>query len=322
MAITITETLAVPSPSALPVAPSAHRSTPIVARGLLTTARPYQWAKNLAVLIVPGLAVLSLGLAQVGGAIAVFTAFCLAASSVYLLNDTLDRERDRHHPTKRNRPIASGEVHPAVALATAAMCAGAALLLAAVVSFGLAVVVASYLLLTGAYSVTLKHVPIVDVVALAAGFVLRILAGSVAIGVAAPLSLLIAVFWAAMLMALAKRHSEVVLLGDSAAAHCPTLAIYTPRFLRRSLFDAQVLSALFFALWVYGSMVAAAIAGPLAFALAGAAALALYHGLDAYRRGVLGRGCGGDPTRELASNPGVLASLAVAGLIAFVVGLL
>ena len=92
----------------------AHRHTDAL-RGLLRAARPHQWIKNATVLMIPGLGFYTLGVAGLVDALVACSAFCLASSSVYLLNDTLDREADRHHPVKRHRPIASGVVSPALA---------------------------------------------------------------------------------------------------------------------------------------------------------------------------------------------------------------
>lgn len=172
-------------------------------------------------------------------------------------------------------------------------------------------IVGIYLAMTAAYSTALKHIPIVDVGVLALGFVWRVLAGAAAVEMAAPPLLLTAVFWAAALVALGKRRSEAVLLGDKAASHRLTLDSYTLPFLERSLTDTQMLSVLAYAAWIY-----TAVAAPFAIALALIAGLSLHIALGAYRRSLIETGGGGDPTRELASNPLVLTSLAAAGLIA------
>lgn len=308
---------------ALTITPTSQtRSRPVVrpyeavVRGLITTARPYQWAKNVAVLIVPGLALLTLGFGQIASSAVAVLAFCLAASSVYFLNDTLDRPSDRHHPDKRLRPIASGVISPTMAIAATAVLASAGLAMAFAVSIGLGLIVASYLLITTGYSLALKHIPIVDIATLAVGFVLRVLAGGIAIGTVAPPLLLVAVFAAASMIALGKRHAEVVLLGDDAAAHRRTLGTYTRPWLRRSLIDMQAVSVIAFAAWVF-----TAVASPYSLALSVTAGVSLHLALGAYRKSLVHTGSGGDPTRDLASNPLVLSSLSIAGLAALSTGI-
>ncbi len=234
------------------------RSNSATSAGLLQAARPQQWLKNGAVLIVPGLSILALTGGQMLAAIGAVLAFSLAASSVYLLNDTLDRHNDAQHPTKQFRPIASGVVSPSVALGAPLASATAALVLGAVVSTALAIVVALYLAITAAYSVKLKHIAIVDVAVLSLGFVLRVVAGAVAVGLAAPALLLVSVFWASVFIALDKRRSEAMLLGDNAASHRPALRVYTIPFIDTSLLDSQLISVLAFGAWIFIALHSAA----------------------------------------------------------------
>jgi decaprenyl-phosphate phosphoribosyltransferase len=163
-------------------ATTPHR--PGLARALLRGIRPRQWPKNLLVFVAPAAAgVLHLphDAAVAAGA---FVAFCVASSGTYLWNDCLDAEVDRHHPVKRGRPVASGALP-----VRAATTAGTALVLVAVgagwlvAGWGLALVLASYVAATAAYSRWLKHVPVVEMAVVAAGFVLRAVAGGVAVHV-------------------------------------------------------------------------------------------------------------------------------------------
>ena len=286
------------------------------AHGLLVAARPYQWAKNVVVLMVPGLMILSIGLAGVVAAIGAVVAFCLAASSVYLLNDTADRSNDGHHPVKRNRPIASGLVSPQLALSAAALAALAALGVGLLVAPALAAVVAVYLVSTAAYSLYLKRFAYIDVSVLAAGFVLRVLAGAVAVGAGAPPLLLVAVFWGAVFISLGKRRSESALLGGRAATHRSALRTYTVPFLDVSLLDTELVTILAFGAWVFTSLT-----GSLGAVLGLLAGFSLMTALNAYRQGLF-RGAGGDPTRDLAANLPVLCGLAATGLIAMSTGLI
>src|SRR5690606_13791274 len=148
--------------------------------GLVRLARPKQWAKNVLVFAAPAAAGVLDNREWALDALAAFVCFCLAAAGTYYVNDARDVEADRRHPTKRHRPVASGVVPVPVAYA------GGALLLAAAVGLGwlvnpdLALTLGGYIVLTTAYSSWLKHVAVVDLVAVAAGFVLRAIAGAAA----------------------------------------------------------------------------------------------------------------------------------------------
>jgi decaprenyl-phosphate phosphoribosyltransferase len=223
-----------------------------LAAAVVRTARPRQWVKNVLVLAAPGAAgVLTHGQA-LGRSLLAFALFCLASSGTYFVNDAADADADRLHPTKRNRPIAAGAlgVGPAVAIGLVAMVASIVIAVAAGRS-KLAVVIAVYIGVTLAYSVWLKHQPIFDIAAVAAGFVLRAIAGGVAAGV--PLSnwFLIVASSGSMLMVTGKRHAEHVELGDSRGEHRATLAAYSLPFLRfvRSVSSSVAMTAYF--LWAF-----------------------------------------------------------------------
>lgn len=143
-----------------------------------------------------------------------FVSFCLIASAVYILNDIMDREKDRQHPTKCHRPIASGKL--SLPLAVGIFCA--LLLLGGGLSWiirpGLTALLLSYFVMNIAYSVYLKHIVLIDVMIIAAGFVMRAFAGTIAIGVGASSWFVVCVFMLSMFLALAKRHSEMVLLSE------------------------------------------------------------------------------------------------------------
>jgi decaprenyl-phosphate phosphoribosyltransferase len=199
--------------------------------GLIRTARPKQWAKNVLVLAAPGAAgVLDNG-TPLARTIIAFAAFCLAASGTYFLNDAADVESDRIHPTKRHRPVASG----VVPVPTARMMGVLLIVVSIGISFfarwQLAVTVAGYLVITTMYSTVLKHVAVVDIVALASGFVLRLVAGATATGV--PISdwfFIIAAF-GSLFMVVGKRHAERLEMGDEAASVRATLGEYSDSYL-------------------------------------------------------------------------------------------
>jgi 4-hydroxybenzoate polyprenyltransferase len=163
----------------------------------------------------------------VWAALAAFGVFCALSGAVYLLNDVADRERDRRHPRKRQRPVASGRLAPTTAVAAAVGLTIGALTASAALSSGLALSGLAYVVLLTAYSAWLKHLVIVDVLAVAGGFTLRAVGGALAVDVEISGWLLICTILAALFLALGKRRHEYVTLGGEAHRHRPILAEYS-----------------------------------------------------------------------------------------------
>jgi 4-hydroxybenzoate polyprenyltransferase len=201
-------------------AEGAPAPDPRTARGplpllVLETMRPKQWIKNTFVfagLVFAGKAV---HLASVGDAVAVFVAFCLASGSTYLLNDVADADSDRHNPRTASRPIARGDLSPGIALLAATLAVGLALGIAALVNWQSLATLGGYVVLQLAYSHGLKHVLFLDVMAIAAGFVLRAAAGGLAIDVPISSWLLLCTGLLAVFLGFTKRRAEAVALGGS-----------------------------------------------------------------------------------------------------------
>ncbi|HET7344132.1 MAG TPA: decaprenyl-phosphate phosphoribosyltransferase [Methylomirabilota bacterium] len=193
---------------------------------VVVSLRPQQWVKNLFVLAGVIFAQ-RLFTPALWTALGAFAIFCGLSGAVYLLNDVADRTKDRLHPEKRHRPIAAGALAPgrAVAVALALSVVGLALGFWLSTGFGLAAL--AYVGLLVAYSAWLKHVVIVDVLVVAMGFVLRAVAGALAIGVAISGWLLICTILLALFLALGKRRHEVLTLHEGAARHRPILAEYS-----------------------------------------------------------------------------------------------
>ena len=217
------------------VAVSGHaprtRAPRSAAVNLLVSLRPEQWTKNLfvfAALIFGQRLDSPRDVLLVSGAFAVF---CALSGVVYLVNDVVDRHTDASHPVKARRPVASGALGPQTAVA-AALAIGVPALAAAWwlrPSFGL--VAAAYLALMALYSGPLKHVVIIDVLAIAIGFVLRVFAGAVVIAVPVSHWLLVCTILLALFLALSKRRHELVLLADAAKGHRRILQEYSPYLL-------------------------------------------------------------------------------------------
>jgi decaprenyl-phosphate phosphoribosyltransferase len=195
----------------------------------LVEARPKQWIKNLLVFAAPGAA--GVALDELGPAFAAFGCFCLAASGTYYLNDAADVDADRLHPKKRFRPIAAGEIPLGLARVLGAGAIAASVLLALLVNWHLAVVVGSYVALTTTYSLWMKHVAVLDVVGVAAGFVLRAIAGAAAVDVPISNWFFIVASFGSLFMVVGKRRAETAEMGAEAAEFRPTLGIYPPGYL-------------------------------------------------------------------------------------------
>ena len=205
------------SPPSRPAFPAGPRAS---AGDFLRVMRPRQWTKNLVVLAAFFFA---LGDRQQpfdharGACWALLAAalFCAVSSAVYVFNDIMDRDRDREHPVKRHRPIAAGRIAPAPAAGLAAILATGGLACAWLVSPGFALSLVAYVLLQAAYTLWLKHVALVDVFVIAAGFVLRAVAGGLAVHVIISNWLLICTFLMALFLALCKRRHEKRLADDT-----------------------------------------------------------------------------------------------------------
>jgi len=198
---------------------------------LLVSLRPSQWAKNL--LVFAGL-LFGLRLfdpVAVGRAAGAFVIFCMLSGVVYLINDIADRESDRQHPLKALRPIASGALPVSTALTMAIVLGGVALTGAFSLGIRFFAVAASYLALLALYSGPLKHIVIIDVLTIAIGFVLRAVAGAVAVDVEISHWLLVCTILLALFISLAKRRHELVLLASGAQSHRKILGEYSPYLL-------------------------------------------------------------------------------------------
>jgi 4-hydroxybenzoate polyprenyltransferase len=202
-----------------------------LSRAVLVSLRPHQWTKNLVVLAALAFskhlfdpdAVLRAGLA--------FVLFCGLSGAAYLVNDLADLEQDRLHPEKRLRPLASGALPLHVARLSAASLGAAGLAGALALGWGFASAALAYLLLNLAYSLWLKHTVILDVLAISLGFVLRAVAGALAIDVRFSDWLLVCTTLLALFLSLAKRRHELVSLNETASEHRRILAEYSPYLL-------------------------------------------------------------------------------------------
>jgi len=214
--------------------------------------RPTQWVKNVVVFAGPAAGLKLSSGRSLGQAMVAFAAFCLAVSATYALNDVVDRTADASHPTKRLRPVARGAMRPATAVVVAAVLAAAAISLTTLVlSWGVTAVLAGYLALTLAYSLTLKRRVILDVIVVACGFVLRAFAGAVAVGVPTSEWLVACVFTLCLFMGFGKRRCEIAMIGNAEEIghHRRTLVRYTPDLLNHLLAVSAGIAVITFLLY-------------------------------------------------------------------------
>jgi len=198
---------------------------------LLAEARPKQWIKNLLVFAAPGAAGVLDQWVPFIQSLGAFGCFCLAASGTYFLNDAADVEADRLHPTKCHRPVAAGEISTGSARIIGALAIVAAVLCGAAIDWHLGVVIAAYVTLTTCYSLWLKHMAVIDVVAVAAGFVLRAIAGAAAVDVPISNWFFIVASFGSLFMVVGKRRAEAEALGADAVTTRRSLGTYSIEYL-------------------------------------------------------------------------------------------
>lgn len=276
-------------------------------RDLWATLRPAQWIKNGFVLAA---LVFSLHLTDreaVVRSLFAFVLFCLASSAAYVCNDILDAARDSLHDDKRSRPIASGRVSRPAALLLGATLAVAAIAGAGALGGAMLLCVLAFLVLQASYSLFLKHVPVIDAVAIASGFVLRTVAGVVAAGAKMSAWLFLSTFLLAMFLALAKRRAEIAALGEEAAAHRPALELY-----RRAPLDAVIatLALLVVALYTQYTL-SVEVAERLGTDHLYVTVPFVVCGVFRYLFLIYGRDQGGNPTEALLGDKPLLATVAL-----------
>src|SRR5688572_25261841 len=234
--------------------PSTADRIPPTWRALIRTARPKQWSKNVLVFAAPAAAGVLDEPDQVIRTLVAFVAFCLAASGTYFFNDALDAHVDRLHPMKQFRPVAAGFISERLAKVIAGILVLLGILVAAPVQDGqLSAVVAGYVVLTLTYSAWLKHEAVVDLGAVAAGFVIRAIAGGVATGVEISDWFLIVAGGASLFMVTGKRYAEQIELGDASGAHRATLTAYSRGYLSYVRAVASGVTIMAYCLWAFES---------------------------------------------------------------------
>ena len=276
------------------------------ARAFLDLLRPQQWVKNAFVLVGLIFGHAYRESAMITAALAATGAFCLASGAVYAFNDARDAAQDRDHPDKRNRPVARGAVTPGEAAGFAAFTAAVAVALAAWTGWKVAAIVVAYLVMSAAYTLGLKRIPVLDVVVIAAGFMLRLLAGTAGIGIEPSNWLLACGFLLTLFLGFAKRRAEIGRLAGDAGQHRAVLEDYTVGFLDKAI---AVSAAAMVAVYAWYTLAADTAQ------LHGTGSLILtvpwvLLGTLRYLYRLRFRGGGGDPAEDLLRDPLLAASVA------------
>lgn len=224
-----------------------------LASGLIKAVRPRQWVKNVLVLAAPlaaGPEVVS-DLGVLTNVAIAFVVFCMAASGIYLVNDALDVEADRAHPTKRFRPIAAGVVPVNLAYALSAVLLLASIAFSFVASWHLAVVMVVYIGIQLAYCFGLKHQAVLDICIVSSGFLLRAVAGGAAADIVLSKWFLLIMAFGSLFMAAGKRYAELQIALETGAKIRKSLQYYTPTYLRFIWTLAATAVVVFYGLWAF-----------------------------------------------------------------------
>jgi 4-hydroxybenzoate polyprenyltransferase len=282
---------------------------------LFKSLRPVQWLKNgfvLAPIVFSGRIV---DPAAWWGCLAAVASFCSASSATYLINDVLDRKADSIHPTKKFRPIAAGEVSVPLAVGTAVVLGAVAFAIAVWIGGWFGYILAGYLILTSLYSAVLKEAVFVDVLVVAAGFVMRVVGGAVAIGVPISTWLLLCAYLLALYLALGKRRAELALLGEEAGNHRVVLGHYTLPLVDQAIGVVLGATVLAYTLYTVAPDTVAKVGSEGLMATVPVVLYGLFRYLYLLHRHELG----GSPTRVLITDRPLLACVVLWMAIAAVV---
>jgi 4-hydroxybenzoate polyprenyltransferase len=282
---------------------------------ILRSMRPRQWIKNVFVLAALVFARQATRSDAAVTALAAFGAFCLVASGIYLVNDCVDIEEDRRHPDKARRPIASGELPVMTAMAVAGILFVASLGWAVAIGGKFLLAVMAYLITNLAYTAGLKSIVILDVMLVASGFVIRAVAGGLALSVHVSHWLLLCTTMLALFLAFTKRRQELVHLGKKAHRHRESLGHYNVRFLDQMIALTASCTVIAYTLYTFSPEVVAKLGSDdlkwtIPFVL---------FGMFRYLYLIHVRRVPGDPTTTLVGDGPLAANVVLWGLVALAV---
>ncbi|SDC76444.1 decaprenyl-phosphate phosphoribosyltransferase [Actinokineospora iranica] len=231
--------------------PAAVSGRTSVVGGLIRTARPRQWVKNVLVLAAPFAANRIFERDVLVDAAIAFAAFCLVSSSVYLVNDAIDVAADREHPTKRNRPIAAGIVPVQLAYGLAVVLFLSSLAVGLLSGWPLVIVLTVYAAVQLGYCLGLKHQPVIDLCIVASGFLLRSIAGGVAAGIPLSQWFLLVTAFGSLFMVSGKRYAEIILFEQTGAKIRSSLSKYSSSYLRFVWATSAAIMITTYSLWAF-----------------------------------------------------------------------
>lgn len=273
----------------------------------LRLLRPQQWVKNAFVLAGVFFAGKVFDGETLGRALTAFAAFCLASSAVYVFNDLSDRDADRLHPRKRNRPLASGLVSAPLGIFLGMACAAAGFVLAALVGVELLLLLGLYVLINAAYSRWLKHVVLLDVFCIAAGFLLRLLAGTWGIGVPPSQWFVLCTFLLSLFLGFSKRYAERMDGNMDPVSKRAVVEEYSPEFLRTLLAVTSACTLMAYGLYTMNPATVAAHGTERLIYTLPLATFVMFR----YLYLVMARGFGENLSGELVRDKSLLAATAV-----------
>ena len=281
------------------------RSLAVTVRGMLQLMRPGHWVKNGFVLVGVLFANAWLQPEIARKAVLAAVAFSLISSSAYIINDLFDRKYDASHPRKKSRPLVSGQVSVGAAIALQLTLSLIGLALGYSVSAKILIILALYLLLNLAYSMRLKHAVILDVFIIAAGFMLRILAGTVGIGIAPSQWLLICGLMIALFLGFSKRRAELYILNGNGSTHRKVLGLYQPVLLDKMIVITATCVILTYSLYTMSTETiqhhhTASLIYTVPFVM---------YGIFRYLHSLHGQSTGGDPATEIFRDPHILFAI-------------
>lgn len=273
---------------------------------LMRLMRPHQWIKNTFVLIGLLFGHAWHDPALVIKAIIAFAAFCLISSTIYIINDIIDIEQDRHHPSKRKRPLPSGKLKISTAAMFAMLLGAAGLGLAAFASSKVVLILLIYAVMNLAYSLKLKHVVILDVFIIATGFMLRILAGTLGLGIPPSQWLLLCGLMVTLFLGFSKRRAEIIALSADKTAHRKVLQEYSPVLLDKMIVVTAAGLIMSYSLYTMN---------PETILIHGTPNLIytvpfVIYGVFRYIYLLHHQSSGGDPSKDLVRDPHMLTVLA------------
>ena len=276
-------------------------------RSYVKLARPSHWTKNAFVFAPVIFSLKLLETREVIANIFAFVAFCVGSSAIYVFNDVHDRALDVNHPVKKNRPVASGKISVKSAWIFFIILLFVASALSVMVNLNVAMVVGAYVTMNVLYSLYLKSMVIIDVMVIAIGFILRIMAGSMATKVYLSSWILLTTFSISLFIGFAKRRHEIVSLGRNAPNHRSVLLMYNKKFVDEMITATVTTTIVFYSLYTIDPSVVARLGTRN---LICTVPIVIY-GLFRYMYIVYVKSEGGDPVEVVTKDIGIISSVLV-----------